>query len=190
MLPASNPDPRLNKEVWIAERDEHGRTADARFIQAGYVLAKRLLYYRNRELRDTSRAAEILEAAVHSASRSEHEEPVKNFAAYLVRRFTRMIDSVVHREARFDYVEPHILAEKHYTLDEDLERLDNRIRLNQVMSYMDADIRLICIGVLHGYTMAEIARELGITSNVLHLRFRRGCKKALDRLESGDPPLA
>lgn len=189
MFPSScNPDPQFKREVWISQHDEHGRVADPKFLAAAYALADRLLTYRQRELRDMSRASELLEDAVHSASRSHHEEPVRNFAGYLVRRFTRIVDSVVHREKRVEYVEPAVLAEKHYTLDEDLKRLEDRLRLNEVMSQMDSETERICIRMLDGYKMTEIARELGIEANTLRLRFRRGCKKALERLEAGDSP--
>lgn len=185
-----NPERRLkdNQPVWISEQDEQGRRADPRFLKAAYALSERLLSYRQHELRDYGRAAELLERAVHAASHADHCQPVENFAGYLVRRFTGMMDAVLKREKRTQYVEPQALAEQYWTLDDDLERIENRIRLDQIMSFMDPEIRRVCIRLLDGYSMADIARELGVTSNALYLRFRRGCKKAIERLESGDPP--
>jgi RNA polymerase sigma factor (sigma-70 family) len=190
MFPAScNPNDQFNhnESVWIAEQDQHGRPADPRFVKAAYALADRLLSYRHSELRDPSRAADLLEKAVHAASHADHREPVENFAGYLVRRFTGIVDAFLKRERRVEYLEPQALADQYPTLNDELERIENHIRLGEVMSFMDAETRRICVRVLDGYAMAEIARELGVTPNALHLRFRRGCKKAIERMEAGDP---
>jgi DNA-directed RNA polymerase specialized sigma24 family protein len=184
-----NPEHQFNDEatVWIREHDEHGRRANPRFVKAAYELSSRLLYYRHRELRDRSRAAEFLDTAVHAASHADHREPVGNFAGYLVRRFTGIVDAFLKREKRIDYFDPQVLADRCSTLDDDLERIENHIRLEQVMAFMDPETRCICVRVLDGYSMADIARELGVTPNALYLRFRRGCKKAIAQMEADEP---
>src|SRR4051794_20230225 len=138
-----NPEHRFKdtEPVWIPEQDEQGRPADPRFLKAAYALSERLLTYRQHDLRDRGRAAEILEKAVHAASHADHREPVENFAGYLVRRFTGIMDTVLKREKRIEYVESQALAEQHSTLDDELERIENHIRLNQIMSFMDPEIR-------------------------------------------------
>jgi hypothetical protein len=190
MFPAScNPNPQCNEDesTWIREQDQHGRPADPRFVQAAYALADRLLLYRHSELRDPSRAAEFLEKAVHASTHADHRETVQNFAGYLVRRFTGIVDAVLKREKRVEYVDPQALANRYSTLHDELEQIENRIRLDQVMSFMDSETLRICFRVLDGHTMADVARELGITPNALYLRFRRGCTKAIERMEAGDP---
>jgi hypothetical protein len=192
MFPGScNPNPQCNQDesVWIREQDQHGRPADPRFVQAAYTLADRLLGYRQNELQDPSRAAEFLEKAVHASSHADHREPVQNFAGYLVRRFTGIVDAFLKREKRVEYVDPQALANRYSTLHDELEQIENRIRLDQVMSFMDSETLRICFRVLDGHTMADVARELGITPNALYLRFRRGCTKAIERMEAGDPPV-
>ncbi len=189
-LPCTPPHPRSDRDpcVWISEHDDQGRRADPRFLEAAYSLAGTLLQYRRNELQDESRAMQLLEEAVHSASNSEHKEPVTNFSAYLVRRFTTLVDTVLKREQRIQYREPQALAET-YSADDDLDRLENDLYLTKIMSFMDEETRRLAVRVLHGYSVAEIARELGVTANSLHLRFRKGCKKAAERLEAGEPPL-
>lgn len=184
-----NPEHRLKNEdrVWIPEQDDQGRPADPRFVKAAYALSERLLTYRQHELRDPSRSAELLAKAVHAASHADHREPVENFAGYLVRRFTGIVDAVLKRDKRIQYVDSQAVAEQ-YSVYDDLERIENRIRLNQIISFMDPEIRSICVRLLDGYSMADIAGESDLTLNALRLRFRRGCKKAMERLESGDPP--
>ena len=192
MFPGScNPNPQCNQDesVWIREQDQHGRPADPRFVQAAYTLADRLLGYRQNELQDPRRAAEFLEKAVHASSHADHREPVQNFAGYLVRRFTGIVDAVLKREKRVEYVDPQALANRYSTLHDELEQIENRIRLDQVMSFMDSETLRICFRVLDGHTMADVARELGITPNALYLRFRRGCTNAIERMEAGDPPV-
>ena len=190
MFPGScNPNPQCNQDesVWIREQDQHGRPADPRFVQAAYALSDRLLGYRQNELQDPSRAAEFLEKAVHASSHADHREPVQNFAGYLVRRFTGIVDAFLKREKRVEYVDPQALANRYSTLHDELEQIENRIRLDQVMSFMDSETLRICFRVLDGHTMADVARELGITPNALYLRFRRGCIKAIERMEAGGP---
>lgn len=189
-VPCTPPHPRFERErsVWISERDDQGRPADPRFVEAAYSLAGTLLQYRRNELRDESRAMQLLEEAVHSASNSAHREPVTNFAAYLARRFRSLVDTVLQREQRIEYKEPQALAES-CTLEDDLERLENDLCLTKIMSFMDEETRRLCVRILHGYSVPEIASELGVTPNSLHLRFRKGCRKAIERLEAGEPPL-
>lgn len=190
MFPAScNPNQQYkdDESVCISEHDQHGCPADPRFVEAAYALADRLLGYRQSELQDPSRAAEFLEKAVHDSSHADHREPVQNFAGYLVRRFTGIVDAFLRREKRIEYVDPQALADRYSTLHDELEQIENRIRLDQVMSFMDSETLRICFRVLDGHTMADVARELSITPNALYLRFRRGCTKAIERMEAGDP---
>ena len=184
----SHPPFYRERSVWISEHDDQGRPADPRFVEAAYSLAGTLLQYRRNELRDESRAMQLLEEAVHSASNSEHRAPVTNFSAYLVRRYTTLVDTVLQREQRIQYKEPQALAET-YSIEDDVERLENDLYLTKIMSFMDEETRRLCVRILHGYSVAEIARELGVTANSLHLKFRKGCKKAVERLEAGEPPL-
>lgn len=174
-----------DRPFWISDHDEEGRPADPQFLEAAYSLGSTLLRYRQNELRDKGRAVELLEKAVHSASNSEHKKPVSNFPGYLVRRFTSLVDTVLRREKQIEYEEPQTLAER-YALDEDLKRLDNDILLTKIMSFMDSETRRICMRILDDYSIAEIARELGVTPNSLYTKFRRGCKKAIERLEDGE----
>ena len=190
MFPAScNPNPQCNEaeSLWIREQDEHGRPADPRFVEAAYALADRLLLYRQSELRDPSRAAELLEKAVHASTHADHRVPVQNFTGYLVRRFTGIVDAVLKREKRVEYIDPEVLEDRYSALHDELKQIENRIRLDEVMSFMDSETLRICFRVLDGHTMADVARELGITPNALYLRFRRGCTKAIERMEAGGP---
>jgi hypothetical protein len=123
-------------------------------VQAAYALADRLLGYRQNELQDPSRAAEFLEKAVHASSHADHREPVQNFAGYLVRRFTGIVDAFLKREKRVEYVDPQALANRYSTLHDELEQIENRTRMphrwtlagwwvSMPVAMLDSGIRLI-----------------------------------------------
>ena len=172
-----------DRAFWIRDRDDDGRPVDPRFLEAAYAIGGELLRYREHELRDEHRAVELLEQAVHSANRSRHKKPVANFTGYLVQRFTSIVDTVLRRESRVQYQESQKLEECH-VLEDELERWHNDLRIAEALSVMDDETRRICIRLMAGYKLSEIARELGVTPNSVYLKFRRGSANALKRLET------
>jgi DNA-directed RNA polymerase specialized sigma24 family protein len=62
------------------------------------------------------------------------------------------------------------------------EVVHNRLMLEQLLGAMDTDTRQICQWRLQGFSVNEIAKELGMTPNCLSVRYTRGLKKAVSQV--------
>src|SRR5438309_8920317 len=76
--------------LWIPKRDSRGNLVDARLIEAAHKIWERARLVVTRYLADDTDAAEIVEAAVDSASRTMgNHHTIQCFEAYLFRSVVR-----------------------------------------------------------------------------------------------------
>jgi len=168
--------------LWINPVDATGNCVDQKFIDAAHLKAPDLMRYRARELRDGAVRLELIEAAVHRASRARKREPVRDFGAYLFSVFTRLVDSKIEVEKRLVAVDADCLedfAAQHLGQD---AGIDEVIHQRQILNAMEESTRWAWSRRLLGYEVQEIAAELNITADCLSTRMRRGLKVAAAKL--------
>jgi RNA polymerase sigma factor (sigma-70 family) len=178
-----NADPKL--VLWVSPIDDHHTPVDPDFLQAAGHIGLDFFLYRARELNDDSRAMELVESAVHRASRARKSRPVENPVAYLFRTFTHLVDKELERARRFQSLTDGLLntvGERESEKPEiDLDRL---ILWREVLESVDETTRWVLWRLRNGFSINEIADALGIPPNTLSKRLsrvRRDLKKKLDR---------
>jgi hypothetical protein len=90
-----SPDPRT--VLWISPVDDEKIPADPVFLDAAQRIGIDFFLYRARELNDPSRTSELIERAVHCASRAQKKQPVRDPAGYLWCTFTRLVERELSR---------------------------------------------------------------------------------------------
>jgi DNA-directed RNA polymerase specialized sigma24 family protein len=173
--------------LWVADRDEKGVPVDPRFVQAAYALEPTLFSYRRRELGCESITATLVQASVNAASRAAHSQPVSNPVGYLLTTFTRKVDKQLANADREVPVEDDFIEDinsreesKNYVV----RILENRILLQQVKDQMHEWTRQVLNMRIAGYSIEEIARDLGEPANRVSVRYLRGVAKAVERLSN------
>lgn len=168
--------------IWVNPVDVQGNPVDERFIDAAYGKAEDLMRYRASDLRDEAVRLDLIERAVHRASRAKKREPVRDFAGYLFSVFTRLVDDQVIRESKVVAVDSDCLedfAARTATRGADIE---DTIQQQQILDAMEEPARWAWSRRLSGYEVQEIAAELDISADCLSTRMRRGLKAATARL--------
>jgi RNA polymerase sigma factor (sigma-70 family) len=156
------------------------------FLQAAGQIGLDFLLYRGAELKDESRALELAEKAVHQASRARKSRPVEDPVAYLFRTFRRLVDRELERARRF-----HPLSDEAFlgrresgTHEEELDRL---ILWREVLESVDEAMRWVLWRLRHGFSVGEIAEDLGVAPNTLSQRLSR-VRRELKRKLGGKVP--
>src|SRR6266404_5211845 len=128
---ADDPEPPSRKgpgkTLWVNPKDEFGNLADPIFVEAAFEILEELLQYRAAELQDESRALELIEKAVHAASRSRKGQNIRDAAAYLFRVFQHLVDAEIDRSHKFvplndDLLHKRADGQEEPDLEEDLGR--------------------------------------------------------------------
>jgi DNA-directed RNA polymerase specialized sigma24 family protein len=173
---------RHRSSIWVNPVDAKGTSVDERFIDAAYDKADDLMRYRANELRDEALRLNLIERAVHRASRAKKREPVRDFAGYVYSVFTRLVDVEVSRERRLVLVDADCLEDFAARNGENSDDIDDDIQQDQILGAMDESTRLAWSRRLSGYEVQEIAAELNITPDCLSTRMRRGLRAATAKL--------
>jgi DNA-directed RNA polymerase specialized sigma24 family protein len=168
--------------IWINPTDSEGNAVDARFINAAYEKADTLMRYRANELRDDAVRLDLIESAVHRASRAKKREPVRDFAAYVFSVFTRLVDIEVDRERRFVSVDADCLEDLAARNGGTSDDTDDKLQRDQVLGAMEESMRLAWSRRLSGYEVQEIAAEFNVSPDCLSTRMRRGLSAATAKL--------
>jgi DNA-directed RNA polymerase specialized sigma24 family protein len=168
--------------LWVSPVDPDGNRVDPQFIDAAYAKAEDLLRYRAHDLRDDALRQELIEKAVHRASRAKKRDPVRDYAAYLFSVFARLADAEVGREKRFVAVDADCLENLAARRQERRLPVEEDIQQRQVLDAMEERTRWAWSRRLSGYEVQEIAAELNISADCLSTRMRRGLKAAAARL--------
>lgn len=184
-------DPRL--VLWVSPVDDQAAPVDSVFLEAAEKIGGDFFLYRARELNDGSRALELAERAVHKASRARKARPVEDHVAYLFRTFTNMVDEELERSRRFVSLSDDImLAVARRDRRGPQREIDRSLEWREVLDSVDADMQFVLWRLYWGFSIKEIAKELGVLPNTLAQRLsrmRRQLKKPLDR-DGGTGPLS
>lgn len=176
---------RSRYKLWVSDRDESGEPVDPQFIQAAYALESSLFSYRRREIGCESATADLIQSSVNAASRAAHSKPVENPLAYLHSVFTRKVDKYLASKG-FEIPVSHDFIEDLGLRDAarlpPTEALAERILIREVKANMDDWTRQVCNMRINGYSIEEIAKELGQPRNRIAVRYSRGLAKAAERV--------
>ena len=176
-------DPAHPREIlWISPFDEHNAPVDPVFLRAAGQIGFDFLLYRATELNDESRAVELAEKAVHQVSRARKSRPVEDPVAYLFRTFRRLVDRELERARRFQPFSDEVSLGRRESSTRDGE-LDRLILWREVLESVDEAMRWVLWRLRHGFSVSEIAEDLGIAPNTLSQRLsrvRRELKRKLD----------
>ena len=66
-----------------------------------------------------------------------------------------------------------------------VERLEDGVHLREFMAVMDSETRAVFAARIRGYSVTQIAKQLGVKRDCLYVRYGRGLKKAVDRFRNG-----
>jgi len=172
---------------WIHKKDGKGRPLDESVVKAAEQLAPTLARYRQHEIRCESTTNTMLQSAVEAASRAKRTRPIENPIGYLTFAYKRIVDRFLNRQRKVVAVDNTFLEDLLNARDsvsfEDL--IHDRLFLEKLIDSMDTETRQICEQRMRGYSMNEIAKELGITPNSLSARYNRGVKKAMQKVSEG-----
>jgi RNA polymerase sigma factor (sigma-70 family) len=165
---------------WIHDKDAKGRPLDEHIVKAAEEVKPALTRYRSKEIGCESMINTILQSAVEAAAKATHKNPIMNPVGYLVSVYQRLVDRILEREGRVISVDDAFLeslANRGKVVSFE-EVIHNQLVLQKLMEAMDPETRQVFIWRLQGYSVNEIAKELGVTPNCVSVRFTRGTKKA------------
>jgi RNA polymerase sigma factor (sigma-70 family) len=169
---------------WIHDRDKAGQPLDEAILKAAEEIGPSLTRYRQQEIDCESTSNVMLQSAVEAASKATRSTAIENPPGYLTSVYKRLVDKFLARQKRMvpvddDYLEDLANSGTSASFE---EVVHNRLLLEQLLGAMDSDTRQICQWRLQGYSVNEIAKELGITPNNLSVRYTRGLKKAVGQV--------
>ena len=178
-------------ELWLSETDEHGNPLDPEILKAARELEPTFFGYRQREIGCQSLTNTIAQAAVEAASKATHGRPVENPRAYLLSVFTRKMNRFLDRQARHVALDDLSNDNFNKTMKTPDDRpLERHLSLLELLECMDEETRRISNLRFQGYSMAEIAHQLSVSSNTLSVRYRRGIARATANLTKRFPKRA
>ena len=178
-------------ELWLNETDEHGNPFDPKILKAARELEPTFFGYRQKEIGCQSLANTIAQAAVEAASKAIHGRPVENPRAYLFSVFTRKMNRFLDRQARHIALDDLSNDNLNKTMKRpDDQRVERQLSLLELLDCMDEETRHTANLRFQGYSMAEIAQQLSVSSNTLSARYRRGIARATANLRKRFPKRA
>ncbi len=186
-LPRSHcSDPRFL--LWVSPVDSQGLPADPMFLQAAERIGSDFCNYRSRDINDPSRALDLAERAVYLASRARKTRPVEDAVAYLFRTFTNLVDREIERARRSVPLDENLLhAIGRRRAAEPEAAMEKIITWRETLDSLDPTMQWVFWRLYWGFSVNEIAAQLGISPNTLSQRIRRArkhLKKILDRERS------
>lgn len=178
----NNSDPKTF--LWISPFDDRNLPADPLFVEAAYRIGGGFLFYRARELNDGGRAIELVERAVHLASRARKSKAVAEPSAYLFRTFTNLVDAEIERQRRLLPLNEEILHEVSGREGAAVAReVEREVDWRLILDSMDKTLRLVYDWLRQGRKIGEIALDLGIKPNTLVQRVHRARRQIQEHLD-------
>ena len=171
--------------LWVSPVDSQGVQADPMFLRAAEQIGGDFLTYRSRDMKDPSRSMEFAERAVHLASRAKKKRPVEDAVRYLFRTFTNLVDQELERNRRLVSLDDNLLhAIGRRQVSEEEAEMAEAITWREALDTLEPTMKWVFWRLYWGYSVNEIAEQLGISPNTLSQRIRRArkhLKKILDR---------
>jgi DNA-directed RNA polymerase specialized sigma24 family protein len=177
--------------LWISETDEHGNRVSPEVLGSAQRIWSRVLRHLHYLQQDTAPAAEILEAACHSVSRSlrrkREQRVIRDLDSYLFWAFVRKHNRGMIREGRIQYVESleSITDVKTDSQGEWVAALEQEIHLKQLVCYLDERTRNMLMYRIWGDSWADIGKRFGISAHNAEVQFANGIKRSRSRLGNG-----
>jgi DNA-directed RNA polymerase specialized sigma24 family protein len=184
MSPAFPLDDDVHRDIddrssfWISPVDEKGNVAREEFVSAAYAKAKDLMRYRSRELRDEALRLNLIDRAVHKASRVSKPEAIRDFAGYLFSVFARLVDAQVAKDRTIVLMSTECLegfAARNASRE---NPYDDKLQQGEVLDAMDETTRWAWHRRISGFEVQEIAADLNVSADCLSTRLRRGLQTA------------
>jgi hypothetical protein len=170
--------------LWIRDPDSVGNAIDHRLMQAAHRVWEPARLVVIRYLADDTEAAEILEAAVDSASRLIGDDhAIEFFEAYLLKSVARESFRRRRRNRRIAYVDGVDLERLAGAASTNLEgQLDDAKRIEALRACMDEQGRTMYDLRVLGFNWRRIARLAGYSDgHSAEVQFRRKMDRALER---------
>jgi len=171
---------------WIRKQNSLGNEIDYRLIEAAYRVWNRARLVVIRYLADDSEAAELLEIAVESASRTmANQNRIECVDAYLLRSVAREALRCLRKRQKISYVDNRSLERLAGPVSSDLEAiLDEKRRIELIRACMDQTcLRMFDLRVL-GHSWRSIAQEMGYASaHTAEVQFDKRLNQALKRMQ-------
>ncbi|MEW5976042.1 MAG: sigma-70 family RNA polymerase sigma factor [Acidobacteriota bacterium] len=177
-----------NPPFWMPASDRKGRPIPPDLMEVARLIWPRVAYLVERELKDGSRAAEVLEKAVSIVSsvmyRKGPQERILNPESYLYWVAARILYRVIEREKMIQFMddlEPVASPKLGFYRDR-LSKTEQKLFMKQAMRYMDSRTRSLFLLRVKGYSWAEIGEFMGITANHATVLFSSGIERARRRI--------
>jgi DNA-directed RNA polymerase specialized sigma24 family protein len=184
-----SPDPRT--VLWISPVDDEKIPADPVFLDAAQRIGIDFFLYRARELNDPSRTSELIERAVHCASRAQKKQPVRDPAGYLWCTFTRLVERELSRARRFEpLTEETVYSVNPSSFENPQAELDRSLEWQETLDQVDPEMRWVLWQMVWGYSVKEIAERLGVKPATLYKRLSRARKELQKKRIDSNPSSA
>jgi hypothetical protein len=141
-----------------------------------------MMRYRASDLRDDAVRLNLIERAVHRASRARTTSAILDYEGYLLRVFARVVEAEVRKERRYVYADSKALEELVARRAARELKPDRDIETGQLLDAMDEYAREVWSLRLEGYTDREIAWGMRITDDCLYARMKRGFKAVVQKV--------
>jgi DNA-directed RNA polymerase specialized sigma24 family protein len=186
--------PRMNNPpFWMSHKDRKGRPIPQVLLDAAQLVWPRVLWLTDRELKDTARAAEILEKAVCLVASIMHrkgpQERILNLESYLYWAAVRILNRTVEREKMIQFiddlepvVDPQTDSYRHR-----IGGTQKQLLIRQVMRYLDTRTRGMFLLRVKGCSWEEIGAFLGIKANNAAVTYNAGIERARQRILRSRP---
>jgi len=178
---------------WMSDTDRFGRPVPPSLLGIAQLVWPRVLWITERELKDTARAAEILDRAVRVVARIIHrrgpQAGILDPESYLYWVAARILYRNIEREKMIQFIddlEP-ILHPPTVAYRNRLSGTEKKILINQVVRYMDRRTRGIFLLRSSGHSWEQIGDLLGVSANNAAVTYHAGIQRTRHRIFRSRP---
>ncbi len=173
---------------WMPDKDRKGRSIPRSLLDLAQLVWSRVVYLTERELKDTARAAEILETAVGVVSRlMQRRGPnhrILDPESYLYWAEARIVYRIVEREKMVQFIydlEP-VLQAKAGNYRNRMSGTQTQLLIRQIMRYMDARTRRMFLLRVKGFSWEQVGAFVGMKANHAAVAYNAGVERTRQRI--------
>jgi DNA-directed RNA polymerase specialized sigma24 family protein len=129
----------------------------------------------------------LAQVAVEATSRTYRRRPIENIPGFIFLSFKRLCDKYLSRGSwvqSVDHLRLEDLANRQEACVSAAQRIEARVHLHELMAALDPETRDIFAARIAGYSVTEIAQQMGIDRNCLGMRYMRGLRRAEKRMSN------
>ena len=174
-------------QFWIHNKDKNGQPLNEKILKAAEDVSSTVTRYRQQEIGCESTANDILQSAVEAASKATRNGRIENPPGYITSVYKRFVDKFIDHHEKLVPVDSEFLEDLANTqpVNSFEEFILNRLLMEKILKTMDPETRQIFTWKTLGFSVTEIAKELGVRRNLVSLRFNRGMNKVAQTLRPG-----